>query len=81
MGPGRMGYRMFPFGAIFAGLFGLGLLALLVLGIVWLAGGFRSKAHAAAPMQAAPAPMLTCKHCGKPVQADWKNCPYCGKKL
>jgi len=82
MGPRMMGFGMFPLGAIFAGLFGIGLLALLVLGIVWLAGGFsNSKTVTTAPMQAAPAPMLTCKHCGKPVQADWRNCPYCGKKL
>jgi hypothetical protein len=23
----------------------------------------------------------SCSHCGKPVQADWKVCPFCGEKL
>jgi RNA polymerase subunit RPABC4/transcription elongation factor Spt4 len=27
------------------------------------------------------APIAACGKCGKVVQDDWKNCPYCGKKL
>jgi O-antigen ligase len=25
--------------------------------------------------------MGTCARCGKPIQADWKVCPYCGKTI
>jgi hypothetical protein len=25
-------------------------------------------------------PEKNCIKCSKPLQADWKNCPYCGKK-
>jgi heme/copper-type cytochrome/quinol oxidase subunit 2 len=29
-----------------------------------------------------PQPQLhACAHCGKPIQADWKVCPYCGKNI
>ncbi|MDP2964626.1 MAG: zinc ribbon domain-containing protein [Pelolinea sp.] len=24
---------------------------------------------------------LSCSHCGKPIQADWKVCPHCGNKI
>ena len=72
-GPSMMGYSgMMPFGGLFSGLISLGLLALIVLGIVWLVRNLRvSKAVAVHP----------CTRCGKPVQVDWKNCPYCGKAL
>jgi hypothetical protein len=26
-------------------------------------------------------PSRSCSHCGKPAQADWVTCPYCGEKL
>jgi len=76
-----MGVRGFmPFGAVFAllgGLIPLALLVLLVYGAYRL-GTKRSNAGVAAP--AAPAPARTCVQCGRPLQDDWKNCPYCGKK-
>ncbi len=25
-------------------------------------------------------PQRTCIKCSQPLQSDWKNCPYCGKK-
>lgn len=25
--------------------------------------------------------LRTCQNCGKPVQADWSHCPYCGQEL
>ena len=71
-GFGMMGWGMMPFGGFFGGLFTLGLLAFLVLGIIWLVRNNRT------PRQAVE--MHTCGNCGKPVQADWRNCPYCGKK-
>ena len=77
-GPGMMGYgRMMPFGGLIGGLFLLGLLALFVLGIVWLVRRLRKPTAALAPVAAAH----PCPKCGKSVQEDWKNCPYCGKKL
>jgi hypothetical protein len=42
---------------------------------------------AAAPIQApaapvAPAPATSpCVHCGQPLEAGWKACPYCGEKI
>ncbi len=72
-GFGMMGWGMMPFGGILGGLFSLGLLALLVLGIIWLVRSLRT------PKQVVE--MHPCGNCGKPVQADWRNCPYCGKKL
>ena len=74
-GSGLMGFgRMMPFGGLIGGLFSLGLLALVVLGIVWLV---RRLTVTKTP----PAPLLTCRHCGKPIQAGWIACPNCGKKL
>ncbi len=54
----------------------VGLLALIVLAIIWLVQGTTR------PVPAMPtAAMRTCANCGKPVQADWKACPYCGTTL
>jgi hypothetical protein len=77
MGRGYGGYGMMhlgffsPFGMFFAWLVPLGLLFLLVYGIVWLVNRRSTPA----------APTRTCANCGKPAQADWKNCPYCGSTL
>ncbi len=74
-GPGMMGYYggMLSFGGLFMGLIQLGFLGLIVLGIVWLVRTLRQPKPAAVALG-------TCAKCGKPVQADWSNCPYCGKK-
>jgi hypothetical protein len=71
-GFGRMGWGMMPFGGFLGGLFMLGFLAFLVLGIIWLVRSLKT------PKQVVE--MHTCGTCGKSVQADWRNCPYCGKK-
>lgn len=77
-----------PLRAIFAGLIGLGIFILVIVGIVALisalVGGSRQAANVqpvqpAAPVQAAPA--RTCSNCGKPLQDDWKTCPYCGTPI
>ena len=65
-GPGFM-----SFGGIFAGLFQLGLLALLVVGIVW----------AVRAVKAQRLPARSCTKCGRAVQEDWKVCPHCANKL
>lgn len=84
MGPGMMGGWGFgPFGwlvMIFMWLFPLGLLAVLALGIVWLfrqASG--SSGAVGGPSQTAAG--QPCPSCGRPVQADWRVCPYCGQQL
>jgi len=80
-----MGVRGFmPFGMVFAflgGLIPLALLGLLVYSAYRLGMKQANIAMAipAAPVPA-PAPIHTCAKCGQPVQEDWKNCPYCGKK-
>ncbi len=80
MGPGMMGGWGFGplgwLGMIFLWLFPLGFLILLILGIAWLI-----KAIAQPGGQALTAPGRTCLNCGRPIQADWKHCPYCGQPL
>ena len=78
-GPGGMmgGWGYSPFGWIgmaFMWLIPLGFLALIVLGIVWAVKTVGGGNYPAAPAQ-------TCSSCGRGIQADWKNCPYCGTAL
>jgi hypothetical protein len=88
-GPGMMGYGISPFGRFFGGLLMLGFLALVILGIVWLAVRVRTPSIVqAAPVvpvaSSEPMPVETlnlCKKCGRSLQADWSVCPYCGKKV
>lgn len=53
-----------------------GLLVLLVVGAVALINGLTKSGNAAHPASG-----LKCLNCGKPAQADWTTCPYCGKSL
>ena len=87
-GFGMFGFgRMMPFGGFFGGLVSLGLLALIVLAIIWLVGRLRKPAMVAAVPVAAVNPSVPavvtqpCQKCGEPVQEDWKFCPHCGKKV
>lgn len=71
------------FGGIFgwlfmlmAMLFPLGLLVLLILGIFWL---IRSVSRSTS--EVAPPSALSCPKCGKPVEVDWRACPFCEEKL
>lgn len=68
MGPGMMG------GMFFMWLIPVGLLVLTVLGIAWLVKALGSGNNPVTPAQ-------TCPSCGRGVQTDWKNCPYCGTAL
>lgn len=73
---GMMGFGpMMAFGGMIFGLLCLGGLVLLVIGIVWLVRRPTAVQPVAAPV------LHACPKCEKPVQADWNNCPYCGKKL
>jgi len=75
-GPGMMGWGYSPFGwvgMIFMWLIPVGFVVLTVLGVVWLV---RNVGNTTTQSLQGP-----CPNCGKGVQADWKNCPYCGTAL
>jgi hypothetical protein len=79
-----MRYRSFsPFQAIFGGLFGLGVVVLVIVGIVALINALKqnNKTIQSTPPAEIAAPARTCSNCGKPAQEDWKTCPYCGNPL
>ena len=77
-GPGGMmgGWGYSPFGwigMVLMWLIPIGVIALIVFGIIALvrnAGSLTS-----------PSPQSPCPNCAKSVQADWRNCPYCGTAL
>lgn len=54
----------------------LGLISLIVFGVISL---LRRPATTITPP--AYVPTHACPSCGKPAQADWKTCPYCGQNL
>jgi len=76
MGPGMMGGWGFgPFGWIgmaFMWLIPVGFLALTVLGIAWVVKAIGGGTNPVAS---------PCPSCGRGIQADWRNCPYCGVSL
>jgi hypothetical protein len=80
-GPGMMGFRMMPFGGFIGGLLCLGFLTLVVFGIIWLVRNLRKPVPVEAAVVAPVAEVNLCKKCGKPLQDEWQNCPYCGKKV
>ena len=60
-------------------------LGLMVLGIAWLARAVFSPREQvtyrpAAPTLRAEPQGEACDECGRPGQADWQICPYCGHK-
>ena len=77
MGSGRSGGMMggfgfFPFGMGLMWLVPLGIIVLVALGIVWLINNINGPKTGQGRV---------CPSCGKPAQADWKTCPYCGNGL
>lgn len=77
MGPGMMGWGYSPFGWIgmaFMWLIPVGFIVLTVLGVAWLV---KSLGNNSTP----PASQNPCPNCGKGVQTNWQNCPYCGTVL
>jgi hypothetical protein len=91
-GRGMMG----GFGLPFLGLGMFIIPAIIVIGVIVLIVALftrRSPAPAAAlptpaasmPSMPAPAAPMTattpCAHCGQPLEAGWKACPYCGEKI
>ncbi len=79
MGPGMMGsWGVAPFGwlgALFMWLIPISLIALLVVGVVWLMRAIGT--GEGGPQR----PARTCPSYGREVQSDWVNCPYCGAGL
>ncbi len=77
MGPyGMMGWGYSPFGSfgmLFMWLIPVGVLVLAVFGVAWLVKNIGNSTP--------PSSQNPCPNCGKGVQADWKNCPYCGTAL
>jgi len=76
---GMMNWGFSPFGwfgmglgMIFMWLIPIGIIALVVYGVVALTRNAGNNT----PVSSTP-----CPNCGKGVQADWKNCPYCGTAL
>ena len=85
MNPGMGGYRGGMMGNWGFGWFGgimmvfmwlvpLGLIALVVVGIVFLVRALDSNRGLAAPTR-------NCPNCGRSVRNDWHNCAYCGHQL
>ncbi len=94
--PGRPGgFGMMPgmglFGLLLA-CFGIavvvGVIVLVILGVIRMAthrmvhtAGMTSSPTADVSPQENTPVVRSCNHCGKPAQADWVTCPYCGEKL
>lgn len=82
-GPNHMfgGGSMMGFGMPFLGigmiLGPLLVVGLIVVGVVWLV---RTGSGTPSALPQPPAASKFCQHCGKPLQAEWKACPYCGEK-
>ena len=75
-GPGMMGWGYSPFGWIgmlFMWLIPVGVLVLAVFGVAWLVKNVGNSTP--------PSIQNPCPSCGKAIQSDWKNCPYCGAAL
>lgn len=77
---GRFG-AFFPWGPIFGGVIWLGLLVLIVLGALALVCGLSRPTQAAGTKTVMTTPSPACPNCGRPVQVDWRLCPYCGQVL
>lgn len=74
-----------PLWMIAGGLIWLGLLVLIIFGVVAVARGLAgsqpsSAASGQASLTASPL-ALACSNCGRPVQAGWLHCPFCGHAL
>jgi hypothetical protein len=77
---GHMGWGYSPFGwfgmglgMLFMWLIPIGVTALIVYGVVALTRNMGNNVPGTLSK--------SCPNCGKGVQADWQNCPYCGNTL
>ena len=93
MRPNRWMPGILPFGGLVRGLFGLGFLFLIGLGVVALVIALmRSRKPAAAVASPGPStplaeqaqvaiPARSCPNCQHTVEEGWSHCPYCGTAL
>jgi hypothetical protein len=65
MGPWMMG------GMFFMWLIPVGLIVLTVFGIAWLVKTLGGGNNPSVPAR-------VCPSCGRSIQTDWHNCPFCG---
>jgi len=81
---GHYGF-FFPLGYLWMGLMMLSPVALLVLIVLGGVALVNSLTHTEKPVPPQATPGVTsgraCGNCGKPAQADWNTCPYCGNPL
>jgi len=87
----RMGFRPFGglmfFGRLIGGIFRLAILGLVIFFAVTLALRPKQVRQMAATSNSPPetgatqAAVLSCPHCAREIQSDWKHCPYCGNSL
>lgn len=89
-GFGMIGGGLMMLGSL---LFTLAVIGLVVYGIIALVRNLSHQTPQTPPpapaastvVESAPvepaAAVPTCAHCGKPLQADWAVCPYCGEKI
>ncbi len=70
---GMMGFGLL--GMLFRGLIPLGILVLAGFGVAYLVKNGKKSTPPTMPVTP------TCSSCGKPLAADWKTCPYCGKSV
>lgn len=76
--PMMYGFGFFPFG-FFMWIIPLAVLGLAIYGLIAL---IKQRPASTVPAEVTPsAPTQPCGNCGKPAQADWKTCPYCGHSL
>lgn len=85
-----IGSMMFSLGLfmMFRVLLGATVLGFAVFGVIALFRNHKSipanQVNSTAPKAQSPLekvePLRTCVKCSQPLQSDWKNCPYCGKK-
>ena len=83
MDGGLRGSHMFGGYGFYGGgfmMFGIVLIPLVVIGLlVWI--GVSLTKNSAKLQKEQPSTGRLCPHCGKVLQADWVNCPYCGEKI
>jgi hypothetical protein len=90
MRPNRLGRGFLPFGGLLRGLFCVGFLFLIGLGVAALIVAItRSRKPVAAMAPPTPVaeqaqttiPAKSCPNCQRPVDEGWSHCPYCGTTL
>lgn len=79
-GYGMMHRGLSPFDWFGMGL-GMVFMWFVPIGIVALIGYGAMTLARNTGMNTSAASLAPCPNCGKGTQADWQNCPYCGKAL